>query len=242
MSKALPPLVGIDGCRAGWIAVISFPEQSPFVKVFADFASILAALPDDAILAVDMPVGLPDFVRAGGRGPEQAVRPLLGERQSSVFSIPSRAAVRASDYGQACALSLETSDPPRKVSRQAFNLFPKIREIDDLITGDLSRRLFEVHPEVAFWRLNGERAMRLPKKIKGKVNPDGMQERMRLLETHGIWEGLLDAKPPRGAAQDDLLDACACLAIASRIARGIARPFPDPPAIDPNGITIAIWA
>ncbi|MEZ5800150.1 MAG: hypothetical protein R3D29_06405 [Nitratireductor sp.] len=36
--------------------------------------------------------------------------------------------------------------------------------------------------------------------------------------------------------QDDLLDAFACTAIASRIARGVARPVPDPPVIDPSGI------
>ena len=242
MSGQLPALAGIDGCRAGWIAVISLPGQLPFARVFARFAQILEALPEDAVLAVDMPIGLTESVTAGGRGPEQSVRRLLGERQSSVFSIPSRAAVWASDYREACRISLETSNPPRKVSKQAFNLFPKIREIDDLVTPQLCSRLHEVHPEVAFWRLNGEKPMNLPKKIKGKINPAGMAERMRLLEAHGIPAGLTMSAPPRGAAQDDLLDACACLAIAERLARGVAVPFPDPPGKTVTGIPVAIWA
>jgi predicted RNase H-like nuclease len=57
------------------------------------FTALLQSLADDAVIAVDMPIGLPDFTARGGRGPETLVRPLLGERQSSVFSIPSRAAV-----------------------------------------------------------------------------------------------------------------------------------------------------
>ena len=40
--------------------------------------ALVDALPDDAVIAVDMPIGLPDFTRHGGRGPEALVRPLLG--------------------------------------------------------------------------------------------------------------------------------------------------------------------
>ena len=97
----------------------------------------------------------------GGRAAENAVRPLLGARQSSVFSVPSRQAIYAADYAQACAVALATSDPPRKVSKQLFNIGPKIREVDEALRADaaLASRTFEVHPEVAFWRLNGERPL-----------------------------------------------------------------------------------
>jgi len=33
----------------------------------------------------------------------------------------------------ACAAALATSDPPRKVSKQCFHIFPRIREIDALL-------------------------------------------------------------------------------------------------------------
>ena len=234
-------LAGIDGCKAGWIAVISGKDGIPQPRVFARFNELIENLPADAIIAVDMPIGLPERVGAGGRGPEKSVRPYLGMRQSSVFSIPSRSAVFAGDYLRACELALATSNPPRKVSKQAFHLFPRIREIDAVIGQHNQHRIREAHPELAFWRLNDEQAMQFPKKIKGRVNPAGMEERRNLLIRSGLPERLVRMTPP-GAAADDLLDACACLAIAARIASGSAVPFPNPPLTDARGLEMAIWA
>ena len=114
------------------------------------FADVLAAPEQPAIVAVDMPIGLPERTGPGGRAAENAVRPLLGARQSSVFSVPSRAAIYAGDYGEACRIAQATSDPPRKVSKQLFNIAPKIREVDECLraTPDAAGRVFEVHPEV----------------------------------------------------------------------------------------------
>jgi len=248
-------LAGVDGCKAGWIAVHRVSDRPPSVSVFPGFQALLDALPD-ATIAVDMPIGLPDFSSKGGRGPEALVRPLLGARQSSVFAIPSRAALYAdtSDFTTieawyashrlASAAALATSDPPRGVSIQAFGIFAKIREIDRLLIArpELRDRVFESHPEVAFCRLNGGKAMTLPKKIKGAVNPAGMEERKTLLCRHGYEKAFLDQAAPRGAASDDFLDAAAMMLIAGRIASGEARPSPDPPPTDRFGIPIAIWA
>jgi predicted RNase H-like nuclease len=248
-------LAGVDGCKAGWIAVCGQPGQASSVCVMPSFAALLQSLPEDATVAVDMPIGLPDFTTKGGRGPEALVRPLLGERQSSVFSIPSRAAVYAEPgpfanveawyaaHRRASAVALATSDPPRGVSIQAFGIFAKIREIDMLLRAQprLRERVFESHPEVAFWRLNDGRAMRLPKKVRGAVNPAGMEERKTLLARHGYDRAFLDQAPPRGAASDDFLDAAAMLVIAGRIARGEALPFPEPPGTDRFGIPVTIW-
>ena len=117
------------------------------------------------------------------------------------------------------------------MSIQAFGIFPKIREIDALLRerAELRQRVIKSHPEVAFWRLNGGHAMRLPKKVKGMVNPPGMAERRNLLRGLGLAGEFLERTPPHGAATDDFLDACALLFIAARHARGEARPFPDPP-------------
>lgn len=239
-------VAGIDGCRSGWIAVLrdhaapDAPPRHTLLQLRA-FGELLAD-PGISVLAVDMPIGLPDRAGLGGRGPERCVRPLLGERQSSVFSVPSRAAVFCQDYGEACAAALATSEPPRKVSRQAFHLFPKIREIDALMTPALEARVFEVHPELAFWRLNGERAMSLPKKVKSAASMPGLDERIALLCRYGYDEAFLRQRPPSGAGRDDLIDACVNAVIAERIAQGQAASFPPAPERDARGLRMAIWA
>ena len=248
-------VAGADGCKAGWVAVVLRPGGDPAVAVFRSFADLVASLPDNAIIAVDMPIGLPEFSRKGGRGPEAAVRAILGPRQSSVFSIPSRAALYAHTEGfttverwyaghrRASEVARTTSAPPRGVSIQAFGIFSKIREIDGLLRQrpDLTHRIRESHPEVAFCRLNGGQAMSLPKKIRGKINPAGMEERKALLCASGCERSFLDHAPPKGAAADDFLDAAAMMLIAGRVARGEAISYPNPPLVDSHGIPVAIW-
>jgi predicted RNase H-like nuclease len=158
--------------------------------------------------------------------------------------VPSRPAVYAKSYGDACRLALETSDPPRKVSKQLFMIAPKIREVDETLRDDpaLTERVFEVHPEVAFWRLNGNQALTEPKKIKGRPYGPGLALRRTLLLHHGLPKAVVEGNPPQGAAADDLLDALACAAIAQRIYAGLAVPFPDPPLRDQFGLPVAIWA
>lgn len=248
-------LAGVDGCKAGWIAAFQVGGNEARAEVFGSFEELIDALPQDAIVAVDMPIGLPERSSRGGRGPEMLVRPLLGARQSSVFSIPPRLAVEAGrqpfstlerfyeDHRRASMIARGLTDPPRGVSIQAFGIFPKICELDALLAArpGLSARVFESHPELAFWRLNGGRAMGLPKKVKGQVHEPGMNERRRLLSACGIAPELLDTVP-RGAGADDLLDACAMLCIAGRVAAGQATPFPDPPGRDARGVPVAIWA
>jgi predicted RNase H-like nuclease len=238
-------LAGIDGCPCGWVAAFVRADlRAVRVRVVPHFADVLAAPEAPAIVAVDMPIGLPERAGLGGRVAERAVRPLLGARQSSVFSVPSRAALAAADYREACAIALATSEPPRKVSRQLFMLAPKIREVDACLRADAScaGRVYEVHPEVAFWRLNGERALSEPKKVRSRPYEPGLALRRRLLIAAGFPAAAVEAKPPKGAGPDDLIDALACAAIAQRIHAGRARPFPDPPERDALGLPMAIWA
>ncbi len=237
-------LAGVDGCPGGWIVGFGHAAGGGIrLRIVPRFADALAAAEAPAVVAVDIPIGLPERVGTGGRAAENAVRPLLGARQSSVFSVPSRRAIDAADYREACRLALATSDPPRKVSKQLFNIAPKIREVDGVLRGDptAARRVFEVHPEAAFWRLNGGRPLDEPKKVKGRPHEPGLALRRRLLIAAGLAADAVNAEPPNGAGPDDLLDALACLAIARRIHAGVAQPFPDPPPRDAFGLAMAIW-
>jgi predicted RNase H-like nuclease len=246
----MPVLAGVDGCPGGWIAAI---EDAGGIRMaaFATFAELADSLGDGAMIAVDMPIGLPDHCH-GGRGPEQLVRPLLGARQSSVFSIPSRSAVYAcSDdeatadwYGahrQCCAAARETSTPPRAVAIQGFGLFRKIRELDVFLRGGAGRsnRIVESHPELAFWRLNGRKPLTQPKKVKGASFGPGLAERAALLAADGVPQMPLPY-PALRAAADDLLDACAMLTVARRLAAGAIESLPHEPPRDRFGLPIAI--
>jgi predicted RNase H-like nuclease len=238
-------VAGVDGCRAGWVVAFAGANHDDIrVRVVAHFADIFAAPEQPGLVAVDIPIGLPAHIGPQGRGPERAVRPLLGDRQSSVFAVPSRGAVYAPDYREACRVALETSDPPKKVSKQLFMIAPKIREVDETLRNmpSLTGGVFEVHPEVAFWRLNGERGLGEPKKVKGRPFGPGLALRRMLLTAHGFSRAATEQAAPSGAALDDLLDALACAAIARRILARVAVPFPDPPLRDEFGLPVAIWA
>jgi predicted RNase H-like nuclease len=244
--SALTPqwVAGVDGCRAGWVAAFVGPSDEDIrVRVMKHFTDIFAAPEEPCLVAVDIPIGLPAHIGPQGRGPERAVRPLLGDRQSSVFAVPSRGAVYERDYREACRVALETSDPPKKVSKQLFMIAPKIREVDETLRNTLSLadRVFEVHPEVAFWRLNGGRALPEPKKVKGRPFGPGLALRRTLLAANGFSKAATEQAAPPGAAADDLLDSLACAAIARRILAGVAAPFPDPPLRDEFGLPVAIW-
>jgi len=245
MTPAADWLAGVDGCRSGWAAAFLRPAGDEVrLRVVPRFADVVAAPEAPAIVAVDIPIGLPDRIGADGRGPERAIRPLLGARQSSVFSVPPRAAIYAADFRAACAAALAASQPPRMVSKQLFMIAPKIREVDALLRSDrlLKNRVYEVHPELAFWRLNGELALAEPKKVKSRCYEPGLALRRSLLTAAGLPESIVMGAAPKGAGADDVIDALACALIARRIHAGRVRPFPDPPGRDAFGLPIAIWA
>jgi predicted RNase H-like nuclease len=136
-------------------------------------------------------------------------------------------------------IARETSVPPRSITIFAFAIFSKIREVDAVLRSDraLHGRVRETHPELAFWRLNGARPL-----VSAKKTEAGLVLRRRLLIEAGLAPAIVNGAPPKGAGRDDLLDALACAAIAARIHRGLAQPFPDPPERDACDLPMAIWA
>ncbi|MEM9295813.1 MAG: DUF429 domain-containing protein, partial [Planctomycetota bacterium] len=127
--------VGLDGCKAGWVAA-SFDGQA---LAFRLFDSIEAWAADDDWQApqtlIDMPIGLlsagcpgdPPYA-PGVRGCDAAARRLLGPRRSSVFAAPSREALAAPDYPSANAANRAAIG--KGLSKQAYYLIPKVREVD----------------------------------------------------------------------------------------------------------------
>jgi predicted RNase H-like nuclease len=249
-----PWLAGIDGCLGGWIvAFVRIRGDAARVRIVSRFVDILCAPEAPAVIAIDVPIGLPE---QGGRIAEVLARKHLGKLKRSVFSIPSRQAVyselgpfaneseRYAAHQRACAVAEATSNPPKRMTIQTFGILPKIREVDEALRAipAAAARVCEVHPELAFWRLNGDRALNQPKKVKSRPHAPGLALRRRLLVDGGLPKDCVNTEAPRPAGPDDLLDALACAAIARRIHAGEARPFPYPPPRDAYGLAMAIWA
>jgi predicted RNase H-like nuclease len=244
-------LAGVDGCRAGWMVVFIHPHgQTVRPRLIKKFEDIVSAPERPKLIAVDIPIGLPKFSPWQGRLAEQEVRSRVARRRSSVFRIPSRRAVYAGvnfkdipndnkRYRQACTVARRTSVDKKAFAKQGFYLFPKIVEVDKLLRRRkiLKRRVYETHPELAFWRLNDQRPAAHP-----KSGQPGIRLRKRLLIAAGLPSDIVRASPPRGAKIDDLLDAMACALIARRIHAKKAKPFPTQVPHDSHGLPMAIWA
>lgn len=230
-------LVGVDGCKEGWICVFLEPDSAPNVCVVASPRDVLTRFCSPAIVAIDIPIGLTD---AGGRTCDvEARRRLRAPRASSVFSAPIRPILD-------CQSRLEASERHRAIDgrgfgAQAWGILPKIREWDAALRSTPNRlaELFEVHPEVCFWMLNSKRAMAFSKKTAA-----GAGERRRLLEAVFGEQSVASVvgNPAGGTAKrDDVLDALAALWTAGRIASGEARTLPDNVEFDSVGLPMAMW-
>lgn len=231
-------VAGVDGCRSGWLVALretEDPDAPPRVQVAEHFADVLA-LPVERIV-IDIPIGLPETVTPGGRACDREARRLLGAtRGSSVFSAPPRR-----------ALALPSFDDPERpasgLTRQVWAILPKIRDVDAVLdpgqqdpeTGGRPLVL-ESHPEVIFADLNGGHPVSSAKRAAG-----GGAARLALLR--GAFGAAFAApRAPRGARAADVLDACACLWVASapQLDELVALPA-EPAPRDARGLAMQIW-
>jgi len=211
----LPQAVaGADACRGGWCVVTLPVEGEATVEVVDRLAKIAARQAKGRLgaVGVDIPIGLSD---GPPRKCDVEARALLGDRRSSVFPAPVRAVLGARSYEAALARSRAASGVG--LSKQAWNLVSKITEVDRLLDPTRQGRIFEVHPEVAFARLHGV-PMAHPKKGR-----PGRDERLAVLRPHVPAIDALVAKPPPGAAADDVLDAAAVAVTARAVLAGQDR-------------------
>ncbi len=191
---------GLDGCRIGWVLVTTATtgEGKSSVDVVTDLRGVISDLDSGrlAAVAIDVPIGLPDF---GSRACDIEARKLIGPRRSSVFPAPSRAVLEARTYEDAMATSRAISG--KGLSKQAFFILQKIREVDRLITPALQDSLVEMHPEVSFALLAGQPM------AYHKSRPEGRAERLELLRTVFPDVDRHAARRIAGTRPDDVLDA-----------------------------------
>jgi len=238
-------VAGVDDCPQGWLVVLRdlaghMPSR---FRICPSFEDVLNLSERPSVIAVDVPIGIPNVTGRGGRACDTATRSIIGARRSAVFTPPSRAALAEDDFNQACLVNMKHSIPPRKVSKQTFGVFPKIREVDTALTPSDQARVFECHPEIAFWVMNGEQTLQTPKRLKNVPHGEGLAQRRSLLASAGFGVKFLASFDMQRikAGQDDFLDACACAFAATRIAQGEALQLPPETIRDSKGLRMAIW-
>jgi predicted RNase H-like nuclease len=226
-------VLGVDGCRSGWVGVVLVPRHAAMGVLGATIATLVEAASAAAgaleVIGIDMPIHPPE---AGYRQADLAARAHLGRKASSIFPTPARSVLDAPSYADACAVARALDG--RAISRQAWALRAKILEVGAWLPA-APCPVYEVHPEVSFSLLTGAPI------LAGKRRAAGLAARRQALSEAGIVTPT-DLAEARGVAADDVLDAAVVAWSARRIAAGRACSFPDPPERLPDGRLDAIWA
>ncbi len=225
-------VLGVDACSAGWVGIALSGNHQVRAYVDAHIEALVGQAVADGplhVVGIDIPIGMPD---ASVRRADLAARAAAGPRRASVFMTPVRDTLALTDYRAACDLNMLRTG--RGISRQAFNLLAKIRQVDDWLPA-APCRVIEVHPELSFAELAGAP---LPAR---KSSWAGFAVRRRVLADAGIALPEDLGVAGRMAGGDDVLDAAAAAWSAWRAATGEARRLPAQPEHFSDGIDCAIW-
>ena len=229
--------IGIDGCKAGWLLAGLGEEGIAGYALLGTIDELSAYLDKAECILIDIPIGLRTR-HTDERVCDKLARKLLSPRRaSSVFPVPSRCAIDCDDYRQALALNRECTG--RGITKQTFNIMPKIREVDSWLQGIAERGIVrEMHPEVCFWALNDEQAMQTKKRSQ-----EGFEERLAVLnrflpDVGKLIETVMSETLRKQVARDDVVDALVGAVTASRVDK--LQTLPEAPELDEMSLPMEI--
>lgn len=226
--------IGADGCRGGWIAaVLDYGELR--IERYQLIGELVASYPVFDSFLIDMVIGLRDNSKQ--LRPDDLARKELGSRSSTVFPVPSRAAVYAEGIQEQKKANLLTLG--KSLTMQTINIIPKIRELDEFLAENpkYQDKIRESHPELDFARLKGSVLQ------SRKKDPEGAAERIAVLNQYlpgtaipdpGIASKELRCKP------DDILDAVCLSVTAALLSLGLCETIPENPEQDRNGLLMML--
>ncbi len=112
-------------------------------------------------VGIDMPLELSP---TGKRPAEVEARFLLKKRSCTIFSPPTINALRCESYIHACEINFKECG--NRISKQSWNLFPKIKEAQKFFKNKLITKpsIYEIHPELSFMAMNNMKVIELSKK------------------------------------------------------------------------------
>ncbi len=229
--------LGVDGCRAGWFYVGCNGSEYRY-GIVAKISQLFEQFDHIVEIIIDIPIGLYDS-GAKVRQCDVMARKALKPRGSTVFPAPVRPCLYEESYSKACDVSERLTG--KKLSQQAYNIFAKIREVDELLQRqpELKNILNEAHPELGFCMLNGGSPL-----LTRKKEQNGIEERLILLkqsisQSTEIYKNALMKFSRKDLAKNDIVDAlmCLCISNAGAVRR---KTLPTVPEKDENGIEMVM--
>lgn len=230
--------LGIDGCRAGWIA-ISLDEEGAGYWLLESDDELEDYFSEFDRIFIDVPIGLEDekYVREC----DEELREKLGpDYHASVFNPPIRPALHAPTYAEASMTSYEITD--KKISIQAWNIMPNIKLVDRLLRNkeEFREKVFESHPELLFQKLNGGNSI-----LQKKATKKGLRHRLGLLKKQSkyaddFFRDIKEEYRRNQVDEDDIVDAMALALYARWSVDKPLKTLPEDPPEDSEGLPMAI--
>lgn len=199
-----------------------FAPEEP--SIFESFRSVIDYRPTYAVVVVNAPIGYLASRDLGVRACEREARELLGQRAMTVHNAPTRA-----------ALDGVVSWSDDQLDAISATLLPRYREVANEMSPYRQRMVYEGHPELSFYQLNGDQPLK-----RSKETEKGRKERKELLlaKVPGIQK-VLDADLDQ-FHREHLLDTAALLWTARRVFAHAAKRVPYDPEWDGQGIRMEI--
>jgi predicted RNase H-like nuclease len=219
-------VIGIDGCKAGWIIAKTIENESISFQIIKNLNDLKRI--NVSHIGIDIPLQLS---HTGKRFAEIEARSLLKNRACTIFTPPTLNALRAKNYMDACEVNFKECG--KRISKQSWNLFPKIKEAQEFLENKSINklRIFEVHPELSFMAMNNMSLVQASKKTD-----IGREIRIKLIQKFFpkfSFESVRNEYKKNQTLDDDILDSVSVLWSTQRIVDNIANFVPkDPKRID----------
>ena len=217
-------IIGMDGCSAGWFTTKIADKQSLIFNIIEDLNDDYLKKSNLSHIGIDIPLYLS---KTGKRRAEIEARFLLKKRACTIFSPPTFNVLRAKNYIDACEINFKECG--NRISKQSWNLFPKIKEAQKFLENNLICQvgIFEIHPELSFMAMNDMNLIEASKKTE-----IGKKIRIKLIQKFFpsfSFESVRDQYKKYQVHDDDILDSISIVWSTQRIVDNIAQSVPKNP-------------
>ncbi|MEF8815017.1 MAG: DUF429 domain-containing protein [Halovenus sp.] len=229
--------IGVHRVPTGWFGVVLRDGGSWETDFFPSIWSLWKSHSDASRIVVDVPVGLPSVRR---RACDVEAKRKLSRQGRRVFYAPTRQAVYEGNLDEAKAIN---ENAGYSIQNQVWSIVPRIREVDEFLDMNPGARdrLFETHPELCFYSLNGQAT------VPAGTTAEGIDRRKALVadehpDAPAIYEAACDRylTPAYASflrAEGAILDALVAAVTAQRPTSELSRlPDGDDPPRDERGL------